>query len=521
MSLTVRELLETDEFKEYKVIAGSGGVDRKISSVSVMDAPDIYQWLRGGEILITTGYLFKDNLEFLSFLVQKIYEAEAAALFIKIGRFISELPKEVRQLAEQLNFPIVLMPLQCAFTDVINPVLSKIIWEQAEVIEYSNQIHKRFIDLTIQGKGIREVVITVSELLEKEAVYYDMLSKKMYRKDSEIQEEISEEGMRAEYTLFPVIYEDKTYGYIGIRGRSISMNDYEGIIIEHASTVIQLNIQREISNMQIEKRYRDSFVRDIIYHNINNRDEIIRRGRSFGWNLEGSYRVAVVSIDHLRKNCLEGEEYTTDKKASAVLETAVAYFKAWLPGLIYTGFSDYMVLLVREEENTEQQYMQLSRKIMKIIQEQYKETISVMLGTLKKDIYEADKSFQEAQYTLNMAYVFGDSEQVLFYDHLGIYRLLDKLREDISMKRFSNDSLCLLEEYDRCHDSEYEKTLEAIIDNNWNLKQVAEKHFMHYNTIKKRYHKIEEILGVDFENMSERMGVELAIKYRRVSERHG
>ena len=141
MSLTVRELLETDEFKEYKVIAGSGGVDRKISSVSVMDAPDIYQWLRGGEILITTGYLFKDNLEFLSFLVQKIYEAEAAALFIKIGRFISELPKEVRQLAEQLNFPIVLMPLQCAFTDVINPVLSKIIWEQAEVIEYSNQIH--------------------------------------------------------------------------------------------------------------------------------------------------------------------------------------------------------------------------------------------------------------------------------------------------------------------------------------------------------------------------------------------
>lgn len=520
MSLTVKELLETEEFKEYEVIAGSGGVERKISSVSVMDAPDIYQWLRGGEILITTGYLFKDNLDFLSFLVQKIYEAGAAALFIKIGRFIKELPRDVKLLAEQLNFPIVFMPIQCAFTDVINPVLSKIIWEQAEVIEYSNQIHKRFIDLTIQGKGIREVVITVSELLKKEAVYYDMISKKMYRRDSEMPEEISEDNMRQEYTLFPIIYEDKTYGYMGIKGRSISMNDYEGIIIEHASTVVQLYIQREISNMQIEKRYRDSFVRDIIYHNINNRDEIVRRGRNFGWNLEGSYRVAVISIDQWKKNYMEGETYIADKKASAILETAVAYFKAWLPGLIYTAFSHYMVLLVREDEDIEGQYVQLSHKIMRMVQDQHKETISVMLGTLKKDIYEADKSFQEAQYAMNMAYIFGEKEQVLFYDNLGIYQLLDKLKGDNNMKQFSNNRLHPLEEYDKYHDSEYRKTLEGIIDNNWNLKQVAEKEFMHYNTIKKRYHKLEEILGVDFENMSERMGVELAIKYQRVLKRH-
>ncbi|SHG77844.1 Purine catabolism regulatory protein-like family protein [Thermosyntropha lipolytica DSM 11003] len=59
MQLTVKNML--DMFADFKVIAGRRGIYRQITTVSVIDAPDIHEWLKGGEFLITTGYIMRDN----------------------------------------------------------------------------------------------------------------------------------------------------------------------------------------------------------------------------------------------------------------------------------------------------------------------------------------------------------------------------------------------------------------------------------------------------------------------------
>lgn len=53
---------------------------------------------------------FKDNTEYLLELIEKIAKNGAAALFIKLGRFIDDMPDEVRIKADELSFPIVYMP---------------------------------------------------------------------------------------------------------------------------------------------------------------------------------------------------------------------------------------------------------------------------------------------------------------------------------------------------------------------------------------------------------------------------
>ena len=61
MKLTVNQILHTEGFEKFRVICGNRGLNREVSSVSVIDAPDIYNWLQGGEILLTSGYIFKNN----------------------------------------------------------------------------------------------------------------------------------------------------------------------------------------------------------------------------------------------------------------------------------------------------------------------------------------------------------------------------------------------------------------------------------------------------------------------------
>lgn len=51
-SLTLREVLATPSFQETEVLAGSSGLDRVVSSVNVMENPDIIPWVKNRELLI-------------------------------------------------------------------------------------------------------------------------------------------------------------------------------------------------------------------------------------------------------------------------------------------------------------------------------------------------------------------------------------------------------------------------------------------------------------------------------------
>lgn len=80
---------------------------RIVNSATVMDAVDIENWLRGGEIVMTSGYIWKDNSKAFLKMIESINNAGATALFIKLGRFIDNLSPETYALAEKLNFPII------------------------------------------------------------------------------------------------------------------------------------------------------------------------------------------------------------------------------------------------------------------------------------------------------------------------------------------------------------------------------------------------------------------------------
>jgi purine catabolism regulator len=84
MDMKVKNLME--QFEGLKVLAGEGGLNRRVSTVTVMDAPDIYNWMKGGEFLITTAYIMKDNPLELKDLVIKLNENGASALGIKIDK---------------------------------------------------------------------------------------------------------------------------------------------------------------------------------------------------------------------------------------------------------------------------------------------------------------------------------------------------------------------------------------------------------------------------------------------------
>ena len=60
--MTVKELLGLDKLKIYR--AGrrkSRGAKRAVTGAVMLDNPEMVDWMREGELLLTTGYVLKEN----------------------------------------------------------------------------------------------------------------------------------------------------------------------------------------------------------------------------------------------------------------------------------------------------------------------------------------------------------------------------------------------------------------------------------------------------------------------------
>jgi len=120
--LQVADLLNKNMFPDFRVAAGSKGLTREITSVSVLDAPDVDRWMRGGEFLIGSGYIFKDDpTEFTHFL-DRVATKDIAAVGIKLDRFYHTLPSGIIDQANSLNLPLIEIPIDYRWTDIIETV---------------------------------------------------------------------------------------------------------------------------------------------------------------------------------------------------------------------------------------------------------------------------------------------------------------------------------------------------------------------------------------------------------------
>ncbi len=112
MPLTIARLMKTRILKEARLVAGHGGIDRLADSVNMMDAPDIIEWIRPQQILITTLYSVKDNGLLLNSLIPQLAERGCAALGIKPQRYLERVPSVLYEQADEWRLPVIELPAQ-------------------------------------------------------------------------------------------------------------------------------------------------------------------------------------------------------------------------------------------------------------------------------------------------------------------------------------------------------------------------------------------------------------------------
>lgn len=530
--ITVRKVLEMTTFKDFVILAGKNGIDHVVTSVSVMDAPDIHKWLKGGEILITTGYIMKDDTSKFLNLIKNINEAKAAVLFVKMKRFIDKLPEDVLDLANSLEFPIVSMPINYAFTDVINPVLSVIVNEQARKLQFSENIHKSFTYLVLKGSTSKEIIDTLGNVINCNVAYLDTYynKKDIFSREEDFRKDIvnsSFTDLILRYKNYLVRIDGKNYGYIiYLQEKTNSeVDEYTEMAIEHAATVLKLDIQKRISYMEIENRHKNQFVHELITNKIKNYDELKNRAMFYDLKFENGIIVVSISIDDLEKNIYsQKNQYVKllENTRERIFEICKLEISRDFNNSIFANLgNDIIILLEPEKEEINRFYNQITKvcdEIRKNIKKKYNITTTIGVGELKRFIMDAYISYNEAKHAVKLSRILYKKDKTMFYKDLGVYKLLDAIYDTKEAKQFCESSIGKLRDHDKEFKSDLVKTLISIKECDWNLKDAAEKMYIHYNTMKYRYKKIEEILNIDLSNSEERFIISITIKLLRMAD---
>jgi Purine catabolism regulatory protein-like family/PucR C-terminal helix-turn-helix domain/GGDEF-like domain len=133
MELTVESLVAE---LDLELVSGQGAAGTHVRWVHITELVDPTPWLKGGELLLTTGIQL-DGPKVQHELVERLVEHEIAGLGFGTGFAHKRLPTGLVNAARKLDFPVFEIPYELPFIAITERVFAQLVDERYEMLQRS------------------------------------------------------------------------------------------------------------------------------------------------------------------------------------------------------------------------------------------------------------------------------------------------------------------------------------------------------------------------------------------------
>lgn len=549
LGISVEELLTLDALNGAKVLGGENGLKNRITKVNVMEVPDIIEWVSEGEFLITTAYSIKDNIMILLDLIPKLKEKGVVGLGIKVGRYVSQLPENIIELSNTIEFPVIELPFCISHTDIISVILTEVINSQMNMLIKMEKFNREVMDIMMKGGGIKEIAKKLHDNIGNSlAIYESMNDSSEIVCDGDLDRNIIERiifehinqrcakedndtegiykltkdnfnGRCLERVTIPIVIEKVKYGFIFIWIDKKALNPIDNMLIESYVHIIAVEFVKELSLYNMESSYKLEFFDDLLTDNESRQQNAFEKAKTFNFQKGLEYSVIIVLLKDLYKDNRQISKKMNyiQESISSLLFIINRKIKPYSGKIIYVDKSDRILILFGSEaaKNAEEIKRETNSFCGDILNDALKtfmkNELIIGIGRSYNDASQLWKSYKQAKLIVeNLSKT--NIGSIVHFDDLGLYRILSFDGLQGELLDFCKDTIKPLMEYDKANNTELVKTLKNYFQCNGNMKKLSEKMYMHYNTIIYRLQKIKEITGLDINESDSRLNLEIALK---------
>lgn len=277
--------------------------------------------------------------------------------------------------------------------------------------------------------------------------------------------------------------------------------------LEEVSTAVKIYMFMAHEKEDMEHQFKKKLIEDMLLWNACNIKDLIRQNKYY-LDLNKLYFVSIMEPE------LNSE---TD------IETLYRHTTVWLKYhedvVICSIWNEKYIVFVcpnkydqqtLESDDNWENYLYYIKKHQRDITNRFHISTSFGIGR-KYPLPELHKSYQEALTALNISKLTGKKNSVMHYLDLGVFKLIN-FQDTTLLKQFCSETLRKLLEHDRTNKGELLQTLRALFDTNFDVNDAAQKMYIHFNTLRYRIKKIEEMTGMKLEQLQDKLNLFVAVK---------
>lgn len=543
--MKLQELLRLPVYRETRVLAGVGGLNRPVKSVNMMDAPDIIDYLKADELLLTTGYALRDQPGELLQLVRQMAGTGCAGLAIKTKRFLKEIPTSVLKLADELDFPLIELALSPSLGELLQESLNFILEKHNDELRYALRMHRDFSALIMKGEGQEAIIEALSDLVGGAVMLVDWRGNRIGGLADRVS--ISVDSIRVKEQLQTAAasmrnFASKTVEFCLLPGgdetheaccevimqaielpyQSAFLTVVNGVFgdsplprlaLEQAANVIGLELVKQQALQERLRRYKDEFFEEWMNGVFQSRQEILSLGKRYGLREADGYLCVAGKVDESGRGETAGRHaYQQRDRLYELLEAKLAEFE--LPALLFNNKEMLAVVIQREASSTEgvgNEYPLLPCLVafQEQLQREEQLTFSFGIGNQTEQITGLPNAYKEAISALHMGQQARQTSFIHFYRAREVLELL-KMVPEVALTDFYQETFQAIMRIDARERTDLMDTARVYLETQGQIGETAKRLFVHRNTVAYRLEKFEHLTRCHLRDPDDSLRLRLA-----------
>lgn len=545
---TIKEVMNKDFMENAKLLSGKSGADKEIHYVDIIEVPDIEGWIKEGGLYLTTGYSIKDDENSQVELVRYLVRQNAAGLCIKKGRYFDHIPEAIIECGRKNNFSIIELPKEVPYVDILTPIFSEVLDTQANILRKSAYIHKKLTEILLNGGGMDRLINTLYELVGRPVLIQNRKKEILALKCTEKIENIikdsldfSEEEVLNKFetqqnpirielknkpyqrVIAPILVSRELFGYVSIfEKKNSKLNRLDIRTVEHASSIIALDILKHREKLETQKRLKANLIEDILNEEYNSSKTILSRAHYLGWDLNKDYVALLIDIDNFEEYFLKTDktEIHFQNIKREITRICNNVLDKYNKKRVMVNRSDSILIFYNIVNSEDQEdLINTSKEIKNEIDDNFSQiSVSIGIGNFYPGLDGLKESYREAREALEIGRKIFEGNRLFHIDQLEIYKLIHKVEDEGYLYKYYKKYIGPLIKYDKNYSSNLVKTIRVFIKNSGNKANTARELCIHRNTLNYRLSRIEDIVKLNLKDAEICFKIYMALKVYNLLE---
>ncbi|MFF4503065.1 PucR family transcriptional regulator [Streptomyces sp. NPDC001401] len=504
-----------------QVVTGVDRLDRPVRWVHITELTDPASFLKGGELVLTTGMPLPEEPAGVRRYVDELADVGAAALVIELVRRYHRPPDALVDACRARGLPLVTLAADVNFLEVTQVVHALLLGNQTHAMRRTQRIHEAFTALTLRGAVPGDVVRAAAEMSGRTVVLENLVHQALICEPSgsTVDEALTgwEQRSRAVpsrdrtevcggegWLVAPVEYQGERWGRAVMlpspaRTGPSGFGPEDVTVLER--TAMALTIARLIHTTPWERTAHRSALRDLAEQRHRSPEDARARFAALGLPTEDCGFLAVLVDTRAQDDRAQSAEGLLSEELRTAGVPA-------LVGVLAPGRLG-ILLALRPGQAWRAMVERLSRTALALAPEAV-----VSVGSEVADLSDAARSFREAGRVAAAALPglpLPEGRSFHELSDIGLRRLLYALREDIRVQDYAERQLGRLVDHDTRHGTDLLTTLRHYLEAAGNKTTTARRGNLSRETVYQRLRTIERLLDCDLESGEQRTELHVAL----------